>query len=237
MHCHFLVSGNAKKDVIYEVERLRDGKSFASRAVRALQDDRCIFTTTASFAKREERSGKSVVTHAAQMPQDLRAPRIEDQMSSLDPMHLVPLDVTQDKDVSRRKARWWLKARGPISDVSNSDHHSAAIAYMSDNILIEAIAMIHGLRCSWRKNRGESSNFTPTGPGDVSMMVSLSHAIHFHETQGFRADDWLLSEVESPWSGHERGVVLQKIYAPNGKLIATCYQEVSGPTENLNALG
>ena len=58
-------------------------------------------------------------------------------------------------------------------------------------------------------------------------MVSLDHTIYFHNPKGFRADDWLLTEMESPWSGDGRGLVFQRIYSQNGLLIATCVQEVS----------
>jgi acyl-CoA thioesterase 8 len=60
----------------------------------------------------------------------------------------------------------------------------------------------------------------------VSMMVSLDHTIYFHNPRGFRADEWLFTEMESPWSGDGRGLVLQKIFTQKGELIATCVQEV-----------
>ena len=59
------------------------------------------------------------------------------------------------------------------------------------------------------------------------MMVSLDHTIYFHNPKEFRADDWLLTEMESPWSGDGRGLVFQRIYTQTGVLIATCVQEVS----------
>jgi acyl-Coa thioesterase superfamily protein len=61
----------------------------------------------------------------------------------------------------------------------------------------------------------------------VSMMVSLDHTIYFHDPRGFRADEWLFTEMDSPWSGDGRGLVFQKIYTQSGKLVATCVQEVS----------
>jgi acyl-CoA thioesterase 8 len=61
----------------------------------------------------------------------------------------------------------------------------------------------------------------------VSMMVSLDHTIYFHDPQGFRADEWLFTEMESPWAGDGRGLVTQRMFTREGKLIATCIQEVS----------
>ena len=58
------------------------------------------------------------------------------------------------------------------------------------------------------------------------MMVSLDHTIYFH-TRDFRADEWFLTEAESPWAGDGRGVVMQKIWTRAGQLVATCFQEVS----------
>lgn len=61
---------------------------------------------------------------------------------------------------------------------------------------------------------------------EIGMMVSLDHSIYFHNPWTFRADEWMLTEMESPWAGEGRGLVLQKIWAKDGTLIATCTQEV-----------
>lgn len=61
---------------------------------------------------------------------------------------------------------------------------------------------------------------------EISMMVSLSHSIYFHRPRAFRADEWILSELESPWAGSGRGLVMQKMWSDTGVLIATCVQEV-----------
>jgi acyl-CoA thioesterase 8 len=63
-------------------------------------------------------------------------------------------------------------------------------------------------------------------PPVVSMMVSLDHTIYFHDPKGFRADDWIFAEMESPWAGDGRGLVYQRMYTKEGKLIASCVQEV-----------
>lgn len=62
---------------------------------------------------------------------------------------------------------------------------------------------------------------------EVGMMVSLDHTIYFHRPRDFRADEWILAEMESPWSNDGRGLVLQRLFTKDGKLIATCVQEVS----------
>jgi len=62
---------------------------------------------------------------------------------------------------------------------------------------------------------------------EIGMMVSLDHTIYFHRPRDFRADEWMLSEMNTPWSGDGRGVVQQHIWSNDGKLIATCFQEVN----------
>lgn len=61
---------------------------------------------------------------------------------------------------------------------------------------------------------------------EVGMMVSLDHSIYFHNPRAFRADEWMLTEMESPWAGEGRGLAIQKIWSKDGLLIATCMQEV-----------
>ena len=61
---------------------------------------------------------------------------------------------------------------------------------------------------------------------EIGMMVSLDHTIYFHNRRGFRADEWIFSEMRSPWAGEGRGLVMQRMWAQDGTLIATCVQEV-----------
>lgn len=62
---------------------------------------------------------------------------------------------------------------------------------------------------------------------EIGMMVSLDHTIYFHDPRAFRADEWMFAEMETPWSGDGRGLVFQKLFTRDGRLIATCVQEVS----------
>jgi acyl-CoA thioesterase 8 len=65
---------------------------------------------------------------------------------------------------------------------------------------------------------------------EIGMMVSLDHSIYFHEPRRFRADEWMFTEMSSPWSGDGRGVVQQHMFTRDGTLVATCFQEVSLPS-------
>jgi acyl-CoA thioesterase II len=69
--------------------------------------------------------------------------------------------------------------------------------------------------------------FDKEPPREIGMMVSLDHSIYFHSPRDFRADEWLYTECESPWSGDGRGLVMQRMYTKEGKLVASCVQEVS----------
>jgi acyl-CoA thioesterase 8 len=73
------------------------------------------------------------------------------------------------------------------------------------------------------RNGEESAIDTP----EIGMMVSLDHTIYFHNPRSFRADEWIFTEMETPWAGDGRGLVFQRMYTQDGTLIASCVQEVS----------
>lgn len=116
---------------------------------------------------------------------------------------------------------------------------------MSDSYFIGTVARVHNL---WRFSSSESrrdqaktknhrmakleekenSEADRQNPRpSIGMMVSLDHTIYFHRPREIKADEWLLSENESPWSGDGRGLVLQRIWNKRGMLVASCVQEVS----------
>lgn len=108
----------------------------------------------------------------------------------------------------------------------------------------DRIDMIHGTKDP-RERPGmlksmskKSENLTARGDQqdederpEIGMMVSLDHTIYFHNPRDFRADEWMLEEMETPWSGDHRGLVMQRIWSSEGKLVATCIQEVSRFTD------
>lgn len=126
---------------------------------------------------------------------------------------------------------------------------------MSDSYFIGTVSRVHNLwRFAPRNGKGKSfvDKSTPKYLNDIvelekremrtsgrradeerpqiGMMVSLDHTIYFHNPRDFRADEWMFTEMESPWAGDGRGLVLQKMWSKEGKLIASCVQEVSSPT-------
>ncbi|KAK5100636.1 acyl-CoA thioesterase [Lithohypha guttulata] len=136
----------------------------------------------------------------------------------------------------------------------NHQAHLSALAYMSDSYFIGTVARVHNLmRFANKRNiertlkgfsgseaekqemrtyleriaKEEAEENDGIKPDDrrIGMMVSLDHSIFFHNPRDFRADEWLLTEMESPWAGDGRGLVVQRIWSKGGTLIATCTQE------------
>ncbi|GAB1311605.1 acyl-CoA thioesterase [Madurella fahalii] len=255
-HCYFLLAGSSELPILFHVEQVRDGRSFATRTVQARQRGRCIFTTTVSFV-RESSSGKpgSQVSHTSAMPLDEKGmPMLpppddyteEPELLVRGPFQGTKIEVVnrESADVGTKKTRQWVRARGKIT--GGLPAHLEALAYVSDSYFIGTITRIHKL---WRfPFKAEDYNNLPAdlqarvktlhhweGMGDdpremvgrptIGMMVSLDHTIYFHEPTKVRADEWMLNEMESPWAGDGRAVVMQKIFSKDGTLLATCVQE------------
>lgn len=190
--------------------------------------------TTLDQALREKREGidtdaESLGVQGAGPFESIRLP-IENHSSS----------VTQTK-----KTRQWFKARGRISSANGPQSHLSALAYISDSYFIGTVARVHNLvrLSSFEPERGDTTieddktaqteeeenrqaDGRKTG-ASIGMMVSLDHTIYFHHPREIKADEWMLSENESPWSGDGRGLVFQRIWNKEGLLVASCVQEVS----------
>ncbi|KAF1986770.1 Thioesterase/thiol ester dehydrase-isomerase [Aulographum hederae CBS 113979] len=271
MHCYFVLAGNADIPIIYHVEHVREGRSFATRTVQARQRGKPIFTTTMSFVKQGS-GGKHMVEHATPMPfvpvardddPDMRLPQGLDG-----PFQSQRIDIENNDSPHphTKRARQWIKARGRISPSGGHEAHLSALAYMSDSYFIGTVARVHKL---WRMTAGQNRHGKPSIAEDVikklldsdeetlkkyttplneafiesvrrgrqaedkkvvpmpevGMMVSLDHTIYFHNPRSFRADEWMFTEMESPWAGDGRGLVIQRMYTASGTLIATCVQE------------
>jgi len=247
MHCYFVLAGVADFPIIYHVERIRPGRSFAPRTVQAKQQGKVIFTTTISFV-RTGAGGAEMVEHMTPMP-FVPSPD-DDRVKDILMMPKTPI-VSRQIDIANndspyphsKKTRQWIKAEGRISEEGGHRAHLAAVAYMSDQFFIGTVSRVHKL---WRipvarhehkevkvdedvqkKLRSADLENKPSRKPKpvVTMMVSLDHTIYFHDPRGFRADEWLFTEMESPWAGDGRGLVTQRIYTQSGKLVATCVQE------------
>jgi acyl-CoA thioesterase 8 len=255
MHCYFVLAGDSEIPVMYYVEHVREGRSFATRTVQARQRGKCIFTTTMSFV-REKSGGKQTVQHAVPLPGDIEPPKGEVGESGGSPFisHRIEILNRDSKNPHEKKTRQWIKARGRISEAGGHQAHLSALAYMSDSYFIGTISRIHDLwrfgapqnpkkgeqdsedkemvqREEYIKKLKEEEGFgddlqNEKGRPEIGMMVSLDHTIYFHEPRRFRADEWMFTEMCSPWSGDGRGVVQQHMFSADGTLVATCFQEV-----------
>jgi len=177
MHCYFVLNGNAEIPIIYHVENVREGRSFATRTVQARQRGAPIFTTTLSFT-REGSGGRETVGHAAGMPEGVVAPgegREEDGIDRgvLSPFLSVRAGIVNEGDgrAEVKRTRQWIKARGRISEGGGHQAHLSALAYMSDSYFIGTVARVHRL---WRYNTnekevegGRKEGGGPGGPGGV----------------------------------------------------------------------
>ena len=223
LHGYFLVAGDPSTPIDYEVERLRDGRSFATRRCVAIQHGQPIFTLTCSFHAPEPG-----LDHALEMPE---VPDPESLMSAdriaLASSHLVPsalqryFEQEQAIDVrpvdlgryfpkSERKPlpvqqNIWMRANGRLPD--DPAIHRAVVAYLSDMTLIDTILVRHQLTV-----------FDPE-----VLAASLDHAVWFHRP--FRADEWLLYSQTSPSAHGGRGLAQAGLFSRDGQLVASVMQE------------
>ena len=148
----------------------------------------------------------------------------------------LPIRNSEDPAIHRRFPRQWLRARGTISPSAGPYAHSSALAYISDSWFIGTAPRVHGLggetplstpasSPSFHNSSRSSSPTNPPAPPKVGMMVSLDHTIYFHNPRATKCDEWMYSEMGSPWTGHGRGLVVQRIWNREGVLLATCVQE------------
>jgi acyl-CoA thioesterase II len=216
LHAYFLRAGDPKVPVLYEVERLRDGGSFTTRRVAAIQHGKVIFNMSASFQVPEEG-----FDHAATMPDvpaaddlpTMRERLVEagvemppwfDRPRPIDIRHVDWPDADGVRSLEPRQ-NVWLRAAGTLPD--DPLLHTIVLTYASDMTLLDTSTLPHG--GNW---------FDPS-----VFMASLDHAMWFHRS--FRADDWLLYSQDSPSSSGGRGLSRGLVFAADGRLVATVVQE------------
>jgi acyl-CoA thioesterase-2 len=220
LHAYFLRRGDMNAPIIYEVDRARDGGSFSTRRVVAIQHGRPIFNLAASF--QEHQPG---LEHQATMPDvpgpDGLANSIDVAKSVLDripmkmrrfltaerPFEFRPVNPLNFMEPTRREPvrHVWIRALSELPD----DHtlHQNLLAYVSDYELLGTATLPHGLAFG-------SSNV---------IMASLDHALWFHRP--IKIDDWLLYSMDSPNASGSRGFSRGQLFDTDGKLVASTTQE------------
>jgi acyl-CoA thioesterase-2 len=217
LHAYFIRPGDPAVPIVYLVDRIRDGRSFTTRRVVAVQHGKAIFNLAASFHRAEPG-----LEHQAPMP----AVADPETLPSLGERHLgyeavaermrqfaLPIDLRYVDDppwAARRipreqpRSRVWMRAAGVLPD--DPLLHVCALTYASDMTLLDSVLLTHGL--AW---------------GMEVRGASLDHAMWFHRP--FRADEWLLYESESPSASGGRGLGVGRIWTRDGRHVASVVQE------------
>lgn len=219
LHAYFLRPGDWKVPILYEVDRIRDGRSFATRRVVAVQHGRAIFTLASSWQKLEAGVGHALPMPDVPPPEALRGEReVFAELAQQDPSVLryaFRFDAIESKQVERLAGtesnphppykHTWLRTRDPLPD--DPEVHLAVLAYMSDLDFMSTSMLPHGRARMREEVQG----------------ASLDHSLWFHRP--FRADDWLLFAKESPNASGARGFVRGQFFDRGGQLVATAAQE------------
>ena len=220
LHAYFLIGGDPGHAIIYDVERIRDGGSFTTRRVKAIQHGRPIFAMSASFHRQEES-----FEHHARMP---KVPAPEDLPSEQElrekllkvlpenmrsywqherPIEMRPTDISRYLDRQQREPTQsiWLRANGALPD--DPRLHQGVMAYASDFTLLDTALIAHGKLLF---------------DTDIQL-ASLDHAMWLHRAA--RADDWMLYVQDSPSAGGGRGFCRGSLFSRDGRLVASTTQE------------
>ncbi len=217
LHSYFLLPGDYQVPIIYDVERIRDGRSFLTRRVMARQHGRPIYYQTLNFQRAEEGFDHQDAMPPVGAPEDgfnlvdlMREGGNEDadalgkEWAALDVRFLGNSRHGLEKNPDHpAEARMWIRIEGPLSD--NPLEHLAAFTYASDVSLLGATLAAHD--ADTRKIQ----------------MASLDHTIGFHRP--FRADEWWLYDQWSPSASGGRGLALGRVFQTDGTLVATVAQE------------
>ena len=216
LHAYFIRGGDPSVPIIYEVDRIRDGRSFTTRRVIAIQHGKAIFSLSASFQKDEPG-----IEHAEEMPEGVPAPETLPTLMERAEGYAIgahsrprPIDVRYvneppwvTRETGERPARnqVWMRADGKLPDQQLL--HVCVLTYASDMTLLDSVLARHGVYWDTDKVLG----------------ASLDHALWFHRP--FRADEWFLYDSASPTASGARGLATGRFFGADGTLIATVVQE------------
>ncbi|WP_336159091.1 acyl-CoA thioesterase [Amycolatopsis sp. VC5-11] len=216
LHAYFIRGGDPSVPIVYEVDRIRDGRSFTTRRVVAVQHGKAIFSLSASFQKDEPG-----IDHAETMPADVPDPESLPTFPELTAGYGLrfseiprPIDiryvgeppwVTRTTGERPTHHRVWMRADGTLAD--NQLLHVCVLTYASDMTLLDSVLARHGVYWDVDKVLG----------------ASLDHALWFHRP--FRADEWFLYDSTSPSASGARGLATGRFFTRDGLHVATVVQE------------
>ncbi len=218
LHAYFLRAGDPKVPIVYEVDRVRDGQSFTTRRVVAVQHGRTIFAMSCSF-----QLDQPGVDHSDPMPQvpapeslptfDERLAAATTPLTALSRMPR-PFDVRYVNEppweagaepLRQARNQVWFRTLTALPD--DQLLHVCVLAYLSDLTLLDSILATHGLGGLWGRLQ----------------LASLDHAMWFHRP--IRVDEWVLYDTQSPSASGSRGLAAGRFFAADGAMLATVVQE------------
>ena len=220
LHAYFLLGGDPHEPILFEVERLRDGRSFTTRRVVARQKGEAIFVMVASFHEQEPGFDHALAPPEAPAPEACPDPhraielldgparfRMKGMLDTIWPIDFRPTDLSRYETGAAREPRTQLWTRIGEALPADPAIHRAALLYLSDMSLLEAALGAHGLSIYDHRIQ----------------VASLDHALWFHRPA--RADEWLLYVQDSPNAHAATGLVRGLIYSRTGVLAASVAQE------------
>jgi len=203
VHAYFLRPGDPTVPALYDVERIRDGASFTTRRIVAIQHGKAIFNMDASFQIEEEG-----LTHQAPMA-DFIPPDIDQISEGLKTRPFVSFRENHKEKLAEIPQEpvqhIWTRSNGSVAD--DPVLHTALLAYQSDDALLGTARLPH---------RGGFKR-------DKMQVASLDHSIWFHRPA--RVDQWLLYSLDSPTAAEARGFTRGTVHTADGVLVASCIQE------------
>jgi acyl-CoA thioesterase-2 len=219
LHAYFIRPGDPSVPLVYTVERVRDGRSFTTRRVTAIQHGKAIFTLSASFHLPEPGLEHAIAMPEVPPPDTVRptVERLEEALggplppqyrdSPIDVRSIGPLSIEASLDPSLQAGPnlVWLRVNGQLPD--DPLLHVCLMTYVSDLTLLDTVLIKHGVSWADGHTRG----------------ASLDHAMWFHRP--FRADQWLLYAQDSPAAAGARGLARGEVFTADGTLVVSVVQE------------
>ncbi|MDX2304566.1 MAG: acyl-CoA thioesterase II [Microscillaceae bacterium] len=220
LHAYFVLAGDINYPIVYEVDLIRDGGSFTTRSIKAIQKGRPIFNMSASFHIREEGYSHQIDMPQVPPPEELaneeeiaktyrdKWPESFKKFHTIDrPIEFRPVEPYDPLNPGKRSPyrQVWFKTKGKMP--KDQTTHQRVLAYASDYQLLGTAIFPHG----------DVINFSNI------QMASLDHAMWFH--RAFRVDEWLLYDLDSPSTSSARGLCRGNIFTKDGKLVASVVQE------------
>lgn len=219
MHAYFILRGDISTPIVYDVDTIRDGGSFTTRRVVAIQKGRPIFNMAASFQLKQEGFDHQINMSKIPPPDDLMTdvelaetwegelPALFKRYRSQRPIEFRPVE-NHDPFVPKKRKPYrnvWFKAKGKMGNALSL--HQTFLAYASDYNLLGTALLPHQKHVKY---------------GEVQL-ASLDHGMWFH--RDFRMDEWLLYSLDSPSASNSRGFTRGNIFTQDGKLVASVVQE------------